>query len=291
MKVKVLLCILFIINLSRVNAQCPLTIDSLFASPSTICSGQSSSLSGWATGTPPYTYSWINTTTSTPLGTSQTINSGILTTTSTFQVTVTDANCSKTSINLTVTVSALGTTSTISGSTAVCKHANSSTPYSVPAVTNATYYTWTITPSAAFTGIAGNGGKSILVNWNNAYAGNNATITVTPSNNVGCMGSSVSKFINLLPCRLGLTSDDIEELQVDLFPNPSYDQAALIVKGNESQKAMVQITDMEGKNVFQYDEVSSYEELNIGKELAPGVYMIKVISNESMKILKFVKTK
>lgn len=101
--------------------------------------------------------------------------------------------------NLTI-LNAVGTTGSISGPAAVCQ-AQTGVVYTIPAVTNATTYAWTL-PSG-FTITAGANTNSITVSVSGAAASGN--ITVTPSNgcNTGVTSSPFSVTVNPLPGAAG----------------------------------------------------------------------------------------
>ena len=89
---------------------------------------------------------------------------------------------------------------TISGSTTVCKGQNAVT-YTVPAITNATSYAWTLPTGATGTSST----NSITVNYGNSAVSGN--ITVKGSNSCGDGGSSsISITVNSLPSNAGTIS-------------------------------------------------------------------------------------
>lgn len=101
--------------------------------------------------------------------------------------------------NLTI-LNTVGTTGSISGSAAVCQ-GQTGVVYTIPAVTNATTYAWTL-PSG-FTITAGANTNSITVSVSGTAASGN--ITVTPSNgcNTGVTSSPFSVTVNPLPGAAG----------------------------------------------------------------------------------------
>ncbi|MEZ5198040.1 MAG: hypothetical protein R2764_17125 [Bacteroidales bacterium] len=71
---------------------------------------------------------------------------------------------------------------TPAGLDAVCANSED-TDYTTSGATNASNYVWSISPPGAGT-ISGTGTTG-TVNWNNAYLGGTATITVTGTNTCG----------------------------------------------------------------------------------------------------------
>ena len=130
-----------------------------------------------------------------------TINFG--TTSGNVTVTPTNACGSGTSSSIAVTLSpAIGATGSITGSTTLCENATGVT-YSIPAVTNASIYNWTVPTGASIT--SGSGTNSIVV----TFGTNSGNVWVTPSNSCG-NGTAVSASIALstVPSAAGVISGD-----------------------------------------------------------------------------------
>ncbi|MFN8277651.1 MAG: gliding motility-associated C-terminal domain-containing protein [Chitinophagales bacterium] len=160
-----------------------------------ICASSSGNVYSIAAVNNATTYTW-----SVPAGSTITNGQGSTSITVTFgtnsgNVSVTPSNTcfSGTGSSLAVTIqNNVGSTGTISGNATVCFGANGVT-YSIPAVTNATNYTWTVPAGASI--VSGASTNSISVNFGTATGGN---ITVQPSNT--CFtGTLVSKAITIIP--------------------------------------------------------------------------------------------
>ncbi len=149
--------------------------------PTTVCAGQSGI--AYSVSTVPTTtyYSWTI-----PSGAAITAGQGTRSITVTFgassgTVCVSDsnacgmsaANCKGVTVDPSVVVGAIGT---ITGPTAICANSTGMT-YSIPAVTGATIYTWTVPGTATIT--AGQGTETVTVD----FAANGGNVCVTAANN------------------------------------------------------------------------------------------------------------
>jgi hypothetical protein len=122
----------------------------------------------------------------TPSGTSATIDwNNTYTGTASITVSASAGSCQgSASAPLVVTITATpGTPSTPTGSVDLCQNPVNST-YTIPAVSGATSYTWTLTPSGA--GSITTSGTSATVDWNDIYTGT-ATLEVAAFND-NCQG-------------------------------------------------------------------------------------------------------
>jgi hypothetical protein len=208
-----------------------------------------------------------------------------------FNVTATHtaSGCQTTSPSVTVVLLTVpGTPATPTGPSATC-NAGTNTTYTVPSVANATSYDWNVNGT-----IINTPGPSLTYNWPNTYTGF-ASIKVSARNACGAGGISGAKATivsNGSTCRLGIDGldTDLPVLETTLFPNPSSQESTLMIKNTESEKVAVVIANLDGKILYQNDEVNPNEELTIGSNLGAGVYLVKVIDKDSLKILKFFKT-
>ncbi len=98
-------------------------------------------------------------------------------------------------INGTITSNALGAAGTITGTTILCA-GTGNIAYSVPEITNATGYTWTVPTGGSI--ISGNNTHSIVVNYSNAAVSGNVTVKGTNSCGSGTP-SSLAITVNPLP--------------------------------------------------------------------------------------------
>jgi hypothetical protein len=163
----------------------------------------------------------------------------------------------------------------ITGPASVC-HNQNNVQYSIVALTGATSYTWTVPPGAQIKN--GQGTTQIRVRFGNS-AGN---ITVMANN--ACGQSSLRTLAIAMPCREGITDNDLD---VALYPNPAKDKLIIafsLLYGNETIKIFNSI----GENILQSELKNQESEINIGS-LPDGIYFTEIISGEQKKVLKFIK--
>jgi hypothetical protein len=147
--------------------------------------------------------------------------------------------------------------------------------YSIPAVTGATGYVWTL--PAGITVSAGQGTNQVtLTMGNDAQSGN---VIVKGTNNCGT-GTESAKAIMVKNCT-GIGQNNLTSA-VKIYPNPVKDELTININGNEKSLDLT-ITDMNGKILLS-------EKLNISgsefrKQLdmsgfAQGIYFIRLTSGE-----------
>ena len=78
-------------------------------------------------------------------------------------------------------------------------------------------------------------------------------------------------------------------MDVSLNPNPFTVQTYIAVSGASLDYVKITIVDMNGKVVFENAYIANNECTAIGMELSAGVYLLKIIDGEKIKIMKFVK--
>lgn len=139
-------------------------------------------------------------------------------------------------------------------------------------------------------------------NWRDEFGnqlGNMEQITVMPQvptryflnvrDNNNCTAVS-NVTINTCALKQSIVTNNKAELQVELFPNPSSSKASLLVNHSEISKVKIEVINLNGVIVFEQDEVHSNEPIEFGEKLRSGVYQVKVIGHNQVKVLRFVKT-
>jgi hypothetical protein len=235
------------------------------AGPTTLCAGQTVTL----TSSTSDTYLWSN---------GATTSSITVSTAGTYTVTTTNSNpCNGvgTSSGTTVTVNANPTAAGgISGQTGMTlTFSNTST--------GATSYNWDF----------GDLSNSSATTPTHAYATSGTyTVTLVAINASGCTDTTT------ITVTLNVGISEIKTVDgVNLYPNPTSQEAFIEVNLNESANVAVMIYDMSGKviaNPFN-------GQMNIGKnivkvdasEFTPGVYFTTIVSGNAKKTLKLVVTR
>lgn len=80
-----------------------------------------------------------------------------------------------------------------------------------------------------------------------------------------------------------------EVLNASVKPNPFTGTAILSFTNMLHENSTVKIFDAKGMNVYNKENVPSGEELIIGEGLQPGIYSVKIFSENDVKTLRFVK--
>jgi hypothetical protein len=164
--------------------------------------------------------------------------------------------------------------------------------YSVSCISaNATQMLWTF-PSEA-TLVSGQGTRTITLSYPSGVV--SGVITVSAISNCG-QSSVRSCIIKLAPCPSGVTTAPTgkntltsnEDWNATVFPNPSTTSFHLQLKSAEKQSASIFVRDASGRTLKQYS-MGSYESLQFGNELLPGVYWIEVGQGRRKKVVRVVK--
>lgn len=174
--------------------------------------------------------------------------------------------------------------------------------YSIPAMpANATAIAWVVPTAQGAVLLNGQGTTAIDV----SYPGGPLTgVTVTATATSNC-GNSAVRTINvvLTDCGSGpppppgprtargqaaTTSIAAENMQVNVYPNPTVNDFKLQVSTAGKEKINVRITDMQGRQLKQLS-VTPNQTTNIGADLNAGAYLMEVRQGTSVKTVKVIK--
>lgn len=86
----------------------------------------------------------------------------------------------------------------------------------------------------------------------------------------------------------GITNQETEKNRLSIYPNPATDRLAIKWSAGNTQRALLQVYDIAGKVVLTKEVSQSIVALDI-TDLTPGVYILKVTSNESAESARFIK--
>lgn len=146
----------------------------------------------------------------------------------------------------------------------------------------------TITSSIVLTGLNTSGDQNFTLNSSHHFNTNWPNPIDCNSSSNAYVISPVSLTINapLTESRTFLLSESEFSLKkTSLYPNPNSGNFSLQVPSDE--QAQVTITDLSGKIVFSIADYSSGNPIQL-KGLSKGLYLAKVICNQSTEILKFI---
>jgi hypothetical protein len=82
------------------------------------------------------------------------------------------------------------------------------------------------------------------------------------------------------------SSPELKQLQASVFPNPFSDQ--IVVSGLKNQ-AKVTISDVSGRNIRTYTNISNNQMIGGLDQLKPGIYLVKVVEGKNQTTTKLLK--
>jgi hypothetical protein len=174
-----------------------------------------------------------------------------------------------------------GNAQAISGMDTVCQ-GYGGYQYSIPAISNATDYVWTLPPGAVIS--QGQGTNAVSVDFSgSALSGD---ITVAGSNMCGT-GTASTAFIQVEICA-GI-NENLLRSQVLIYPNPVHDLLTLSIQGME-QQLQIRITDVSGRQI--HDQLlenlpsECTRQIDVSR-FAKGVYLIKLTNGSRVFTGKF----
>lgn len=111
---------------------------------------------------------------------------------------------------------------------------------------------------------------------------NNGLYTVTVTDDVGC-----SQILNINLGAIGIEENN--DLLVEIMPNPSHDK--VMIKMNQWNTATnVEIIDLNGKMHLSTQKQTSESSIEVDiTNLVNGIYFVKVIQNNTTKVIKLIK--
>jgi len=181
-------------------------------------------------------------------------------------------------VNVTVTGAAPAQPGTITGPSSFCSN-QSGVVYSIASVASATSYIWIVPNGAVIT--AGQGTTSITVTFGNK----NGNIKVAAIN---ACGTSAYRSKNVSKACREAGEPIAEDLDVKVFPNPTSSQFILKMNLETGQRLDYFLYDEVGRLLEQKENLQSgsYE---FGSSLPGGIYYMKIITGEEVKMMKLVK--
>ena len=80
-----------------------------------------------------------------------------------------------------------------------------------------------------------------------------------------------------------------EKLSISARPNPSTNYFTLNVKGNSARAITIKVTDILGRVLSEWFNISAGSSLNVGDKYVPGVYFVQAKQGDSVVTLKLIK--
>jgi hypothetical protein len=121
-------------------------------------------------------------------------------------------------------------------------------------------------------------------------------VSVRGINNCGA-SSYKNSIVKLAPCPAGPTAPTTKGLpivvsnpmEVKVFPNPTTSSFNLQVTADVSRSAIqARVFDLQGR-LMKTLMIHPNENISLGADLKPGVYMLEVLQGEEKKVLRVVK--
>ena len=174
-----------------------------------------------------------------------------------------------------------GMAQAISGPDTVCQ-GYGGYQYSIPAISNATTYDWTLPQGAVIS--QGQGTNAVTVDFSgSALSGDIKAAGV----NMCGTGTESTAYIQVEVCA-GINENRLRS-EVLIYPNPVHDLLTLSIKGME-RKLQVQITDVSGRQIYdqQLDNLPAEctRQIDVSR-FAKGVYLIKLMNSSRVFTAKF----
>jgi hypothetical protein len=165
---------------------------------------------------------------------------------------------------------------------------NTSSDFSVPTVTGADTYTWTLGAGGVIS--SGQGSKNITVQWLGTPL-SNLSLQVITSNACGNSPVRSRSGINLSNCVR--TIDDNSLFNLTMFPNPANDQITVQFYATEAGEYRLRISDAVGRMMFFKEGVSvqgqNTDLVNID-HLAAGIYHLELeVMGKRQQLMLMVK--
>mgnify|MGYP002400054705 FL=1 len=154
---------------------------------------------------------------------------------------------------------------------------NTSSDFSVPTVTGASSYNWTLSGGGTIT--TGQGSKNITVQWAGTPLSNQILQLVT-TNACGTSPVRGANGINITNC--AKFENESALFNLNMFPNPANGQVSVQFSANESSEYRMIITDVIGRTMFFKEGIATpgenLQQINI-EHFSDGVYHLSVEMN------------
>jgi hypothetical protein len=172
----------------------------------------------------------------------------------------------------------LPVTQTITGPATVSPNQTGVT-YSVPPPASGSTYTWSLPPGAVITSSSPDN-SAITV----TFGASGGTVGVTETNAAGSTTSTLTITMNTTGISTGLGADSYLS-----YPSPFIEETTVKINASLTAPLSISISDVKGNTVYESVSCFTNEDISLGKGLASGVYMVKVIYGSKIQMIKIVK--
>ncbi len=154
--------------------------------------------------------------------------------------------------------------------------------YYVSSAGSGATYNWSVPPGAQISGTATD--TSILVN----YGSSSGVVALTEQVN----GTTyiLTKYITVDNATTAITSASSSAYGLSAYPNPFANEASLQITTDITYPVQLTISDLTGSEVFSSGNYSTNQNITIGSNLHPGVYIVKAAYNNQSSYSKIVKS-
>ena len=84
------------------------------------------------------------------------------------------------------------------------------------------------------------------------------------------------------------SSEDVNELEVISYPNPTITAFSVIVRADANEKVVIQVFDINGR-LIETRNVNPYSITKLGDNYVPGAYVVRIMQGKKYKQIKLVK--
>jgi hypothetical protein len=124
--------------------------------------------------------------------------------------------------------------------------------------------------------------------WSNGINGNTYTIQptdamtliVTGTQSLGCVNSN-TLLLNVVPCTN--IWEGAQDLTISIFPNPTSGETFVTIE--QSEGTQLEVTDPVGRSIIKMQIPMATNKIDL-REQTPGVYFVKIISEQGMVVSK-----
>ena len=77
-------------------------------------------------------------------------------------------------------------------------------------------------------------------------------------------------------------------LDAIVYPNPTANNFSMIIQGDEQEKILMQVVDLQGR-VIESKNVVAKSIIKFGDKYRPGTYFVRIMQNDNLMTIKLIK--